>query len=137
MKVTITKESLGYLTVNDYAFAKKIVKDERDDEMSAKDYAELAAHAILSSGYYGKNDSLVKILSADASICRDNATGYDRFGDGCGYLNVYVDATAETYDGFLKFGCLLSDIWDLDGSAETKTALVNHAYIRYYTEKEI
>jgi hypothetical protein len=136
MKVTINKEMLDILTVNEYEHAREMVKDMRDDETLARGYAEMAANAILSSGFYGKYDSLVRILSADATICRDNETEWNRFGDGCGYLNVWISAIAETYDGFLKFGCLLSDIWDLDGSAETKTALVEHGYIRYYTEKE-
>lgn len=137
MKVTIKKEMLDILTVNEYEHAKQIVKDMRDDETLARGYAELAANAILSSGLYGKDDCLVRVLSADASICRDGATDWDRFGEGCGYLNVWIEAVAESYDSFLKFGCLLSDIWNLDGSAETKAALVDHAYIRHYTDAYI
>jgi hypothetical protein len=131
MKVTIKKESLDILTVNEHEHAKQIVRDMRDDEMPLNDYAEYAAHAILGSGRYGKNDVLRGILKASASITRDIMTDYDRFGEGCGYLNVWIEAIAETYDGFVKFGCLLSDIWNLDGSAEMKSALCNHAYIQY------
>lgn len=137
MKVTIKKESLDILTVNEHEHAKQIVRDMREDEMPLNDYAEFAANAILGSGIYGKNDVLREILKASACITRDSATDYNRFGEGCGFLNVWIEAVAETYDGFLKFGCLLSDIWNLDGSVETKNALVDHAYIRYYTEKEI
>lgn len=139
MKVTIKKESLDILTVNEHEHAKQIVRDMREDEMPLNDYAEFAANAILGSGKYGKSkeyrDVLREILKASACITRAGATDYNRFGEGCGFLNVWIEAVAETYDGFLKFGCLLSDIWNLDGSAETKNALVDHAYIRYYTEQ--
>ena len=131
MKVSIKKESLDILTVNEYEHAKQIVRDMRDDEMPLNDYAEYAANAILHSGNIGNHDCLQSILRASACITRDSATDYNRFGEGCGYLNVWIEAIAETYDGFLKFGCLLSDIWNLDGSAEMKDALCNHAYIQY------
>lgn len=131
MKVIIKKESLDILTVNEHEHAKQIVRDMRDDEMPLNDYAEYAANAIIGSGRFGKRDVLRGILKASASIARDSSTEYDRFGEGCGFLNVWIEAIAETYDGFIKFGCLLSDIWDLDGSAESKSALCNHAYVRY------
>ena len=131
MKVTIKKEYLDILTVNEYEHAKQIIRDMKEDEMPLTDYAEMAANAIIGSGRYGKHDVLREILKASASITRDIATECGRFGDECGYLNVWIEATAETYDGFVKFGCLLSDIWDLDGSMETKTALCNHAFIRF------
>ena len=136
MKVTIKKESLDILTVNEHERAKQIVRDMRDDEMSAKDYAGYAASAILCCGRYGKYDFVREILKADASICRDSATDWDRFGEGCGYLNVWIDAIAETADGFLKFGCLLTDVWNLDSSDEMRNALADHAYIQYYTNAQ-
>ena len=131
MKVTITKESLNYLTVNEHEHAKQIVRDMKDDEFGASSYAEYAANAILGSGRYGDHDVLRSILKASASITRDNATDYNRFGEDSGFLNVWVEAVAETYDGFVKFGCLLTDIWNLDGSLESKTTLCDHAYIQY------
>ena len=131
MKVTITKESLNYLTVSEYAKAKEIVRDMKEDEMPLTDYAEFAANAILGSKRYGEHDVLRSILKASAHITRDQATDYNRFGEDCGYLNVWIESVAETYDGFIKFGCLLSDIWNLDGSMESKTALCDHAYIQY------
>lgn len=137
MKVTIKKDSFRYLTVNEYEHAKQIVRDMKDDGMTAREYAESAAAAILNSeSYRAQADGCREILKADATICRDNATEWDRFGEGCGDLNVWVEAVAETFDGFLKFACLLSDIWNLDGSAEMANALARHAYIRYYTEKK-
>ena len=138
MKVTIKKESLDYLTVNEYEHAKKIVKDEREDEMPIKDYAEMAARAILNSGCYAtkKNDGVREVFKAEASITRDGSTDWDRFGEGCGRLNVWIEAVAETFDGFLKYGFLLSDVWDLDGSEQMNERLAHNSYVRYFTEKE-
>lgn len=137
MKVTITNESKNYLTVNEYEKAKALVKQMKDDDQSAAEAAEYAARAILRSTRYSQYaDYFSGILAASAEICRDSSTPWDYHGDGFGFLNVWINATAETADGFLKFGCLLSDIYSLDGETETSDALVNHAYIRYFTEKK-
>ena len=137
MKVTITKESRDYLTVNEYEKAKELVKQMRGDSTSAAEAAEYAARAILNTKRYSeRSDFVKKILEAHAEVCRDYSIPWDYHGDGFGYLNVWIKATAETVDGFLKFGCLLSDIYALDGDDARNNALADHAYIRYYTEKK-
>ena len=134
MKVAITKDSLNYLTVNEHEHAKQMVRDFRADDMTAKDYADSAARAILrSEKYKGCYDCVREVLTASAEICRDNSTDYDRFGDGTGQLDIWIRATVETLDGFLKFGCLLSKVWDLCGDTDSANELARHAYIQYFT----
>lgn len=134
MKVNITKESGRWMTVDELPYAKKIVQDMKDDAWSAKEYAEMAARAVLSAPRYN-DDSVRDVLSASAEICRDNYIPYEQFGEGCGRLGVWIVATVETWDGFLKIHCLLSDIWML-GTNEARDALINHSWIRYYTEQK-
>lgn len=134
MKVNITKESGRWMTVDELPYAKQIVQDMKDDAWSAKEYAEMAARAVLSAPRYN-NDGVREVLSASAEICRDNWIEYDQFGEGCGRLGVWIVATVETWDGFLKVGCLLSDIWAL-GTDEARETLIGHSYIRYYTEQK-
>ena len=98
--------------------------------------AKDAASGILNSGRYGDYDRPEKVLEASAEIVRDCHTPMDWLGDGCGWLNICIQATVETVDGFLKFDVLLSDVWSLDGSTESKAALVDHGYIRYFTEQK-
>lgn len=133
MKVNITKESGRWMTVDELPYAKQIVKDMKDDEMSAQEYAKMAADAILWGPECG--DSVRRVIEADAEICRDNAIPYEQFGEGCGRLGVWLRFTAETFDGFLKVGCLLSDVWGL-GTDEARSDLMRHSYIRYYKEQE-
>ena len=133
MKVTITKESGRWMTVDELPYAKQIVQDLKDDSFAAKDYAEMAADAIMWARY--NHDSVRRVIEASAEICRDNRIEYNQFGDGCGHLGVWVNFTAETFHGFLKVGCLLSDVWAL-GTDEARAALIRHSYIRYYTEQE-
>ena len=136
MKVAITKESGRWMTVDELPYAKQIVQDMKDDAWSAKEYAEMAARAFLNLGrYHDGNDSAREVLSASAEICRDNGIMLDHFGEGCGHLGVWINATVETFYGFLKFGCLLSDIWGL-GTDEGTQELVMHSYVRYYTEQK-
>ena len=131
MKVNITKDSREWMTVNELDYAKQIVKDMKDDGFTATDWAKDAAEAIL----YEKSDYVKRIIDADAEICRDNRIAFEQFGAGCGRLGVWLNFTAETWDGFLKVGCLLSDVWML-GTDEARRALVNHSWIRYYTEQK-
>jgi hypothetical protein len=133
MKVTITKESGSWMTVDELPYAKQIVKDMKDDEMSAQEYAKMAADAILWGPECG--DSVKRVIEADAEITRDNAIPYEQFGEGCGRLGVWSRFTAETFDGFLKVGCLLADVWML-GTEEARQSLKNHSWIRYYTEQK-
>ena len=135
MKVTITKESGRWMTVDELPFAKKIVQDMKEDEWSAKEYAEMAADAILQYSKYDKLGIRKDVLTASAEICRDNGIEYEQFGEGCGRLGVWIEATVETYHGFLKFGCLLSDIWGL-GTDEARWELLKHSYVRSFTEQD-
>lgn len=134
MKVTITKESGRWMTVNELPYAKQIVQDMKDDAWSAKDYAKMAADAVLSAPRYN-NDSVREVLSASAEITRDSGIAFEQFGEGCGLLGVWIKATVETWKGFLKISFLLSDAWML-GTDEARDALISHSWIRYYTEQE-
>ena len=133
MKVNITKESRKWMTVEELPYAKQIVKDMKDDDFSVADYAKMAADAIIWGRY--NHDYVNRIMEADAEICRDNGIAYEQFGEGCGRLGVWLRFTAETFDGFLKVGCLLSDVWAL-GTDEARETLIGHSYIRYYTEQK-
>lgn len=138
MKVVITDESKNYLTVNAYEKAKELVKQLKGDGFTAAEVAEYGARAILDSAKYrDERDGFSKVLAASAEICRDCSTPWDYHGDGFGILNVWINATVETWRGFMKFGCLYSDAMSVDGSDESKNAVANHAYIRYFTEKKL
>ena len=128
MKVQITKDTKKWLTLAQAPYAHQIVEWCKDD-MSAKEAASIAAN--VTAGFY--NDYAREVLKASAEICKDNRTPYDYFGEGCEHLNVWVTATVETGNGFMKIGCLLSDIHGV-GDDETRKELFNNSYIRYYKE---
>lgn len=137
MKVNITKESKQWMTVAEHEKAKCIVKDMRENEQTAAQAAQSAVEGILWSEAYGHGDDrFVKVHEASAEVCRDYATPLDYFGEDCGRLNVWIKATVETAKGFFKIGCLLSDIWMLDASDESKNELIRHGWIRYYAEQK-
>lgn len=137
MKVVITEQSKYYLTVNEYEKAKELVKQLKGDGFTAAEVAEYGARAILDSAKYrDESDGVAKVLDASAEICRDSSTPWDYHGDGCGFLNVWINATVETWNGFIKFGCLYSDAVSVDGSDESKNAVANHSYVRYFKEKK-
>lgn len=136
MKVNITKESRKWMTVEELDYAKKIVKDMKDDGFTPMEYAKMAADSVLWHKRFGEHsDSVRRVLEASAEICRDYKIPVEQFGEGCGYLGVWIDATVETWSGFMKIGCLLSDIWAL-GTDEAARDLIDHSWIRYYAEQK-
>lgn len=121
MKITITADAKKYLTLTQLPIAKQVIKDMKEDEF---DYAEQAAR-IASDGY------VVKVYETKATIA-GNYRVWNQFGDGSGTMDVWVDFTALTSEGFIMGGAYLSDLWSADG--ENLEYIREHMYIRKFTE---
>lgn len=124
MKVTMAKDYKDYMTVHEVELAKEIIKDEKDDEFKAKDWAEYLVREALK----GEDDYLTEVLSATAEI-ELNCKVWNEYNDHSESVDVWIQATAETMNGFIKAGGYLSDIW--------KTGQVDYRqniWKRYYTE---
>lgn len=126
MKVTITEESKKYLTVEEYEIAKRIVKEFKAAEFeTVEDYARQAAY--IAAG------SVNEVLKAKASIARNNRV-YNALATDTGMLDVWIDVTASTSDGFVIVGACLSDLWQATG--ENNEELASHMYIRKFIEEK-
>ena len=121
MKVTLEKDYRKYYTLDDLDRAKAVIKAEKEDEMSAKDWAEYAAREALR----GEEASLVEVIRAEATTAK-NCNAWNRYGDDSADMDVWISFVAETTVGFVKGGAYLSDIWDT-GAVEYK----QHMYIRW------
>ena len=122
MKVKLEDGYRGKYTLDDLDMAKAVITAEKDDEMSAKDWAEYAVKEALRN----KDGYLVEVLKAEARTARNCRIEWNRYGDGTGTMDVWISFVAETTEGFIKGGAYLSDIWDT-GSTEYK----QHMYIRW------
>jgi len=120
MKVTLEKDYRKYYTLEDLDRAKAVIAAEKEDEMSAKDWAVYAVGEALRN----KVDSLWEILKAEATTAK-NCRAWNRYGDDSADMDVYIRFLAETTEGFIRGGAYLSDIWGT-GATEYK----QHMYIR-------
>lgn len=127
MKVQITDESKKVLTVALIPAAKLIIKSEKEDSFTAADYAEIAARLLCR-----EDDSLREVLSARAEIAK-NCRVWNAYGDSetsTEELDVWIDFTAETWNGFIRAGAYLSDIWEV-GPDDMRETLRSRMYCRY------
>lgn len=131
MKVKVTTEqSRNWMTLSELPIAKRIADSLK--EYDAKEIADAAAHCWLKHTERARMDSVVKVLSVSAEIGGNRrVNGY--YEDGSGRLDVWMDATVETFDGFLKIGFYLSDAWSI-GPDEFNKTFPGLTYSRYYTE---
>jgi len=127
MKVIITKESRRYITLEEAAIARKIISDCREDGMSPADYAKIAIDAVGSNDY----NWCVKVYEASAEICK-NCRVWDAYGDDTRDLDVWIEATAKTSNGFIEIGAALSDIWSI--TSDNGAEIANHMYVRQFQE---
>lgn len=121
MKVRLEEKHRSLYTLEELDMAKAVIKAEKEDEMSAKDWAEYAAKEALR----GEVESLVEVLKAEAKTAKNCRIKWDRFCEGSGNMDVWVSFLAETTKGFIRGGAYLSDIWET-GATEYK----QHMYVR-------
>ena len=128
MKIKVTKETKRIVTLDEMEQAAKIIKFEREeDEWEAANYAELAVNAALHA-YHGRCE---KVMEASAEIAK-NCRIRDYYHDDSRTLDVWINATARTSEGFIIIGAYLSDINDITGSNQEEIA--RHMYVRRFKE---
>lgn len=121
MKVTLEKDYRKYYTLEDLDRAKAVIAAEKEDEMSAKDWAVYAVGEALRN----KDGSLWEILKAEATTAK-NCRVWGAYTDDSADMDVYIKFLAETSEGFIEGGAYLTDIWQ----SEAETRYKNHMYIR-------
>lgn len=124
MKVQITNEIKKITTVYEMPAVNQVIKAMKDDENTAKDYAEMAAQ--IASGCNG-----VKVLESKATVSA-NCRVWDAIAEGTGKYDVWVEFTAFTEIGFVMGGAYLTDLWNYRSNNRDET--LRHMFIRKFTE---
>ena len=133
MKVQITAETKKNISVAQLPAAREIVKSCAEDESSVKDYAASAVNVALKAAT-GVTNGCVKVLEASARISR-NCRAWNNYSDDSDDLDVWIEATAETVEGFIKIGAYLTDVWEITGTdTATDAEIVWHMYVRRFVE---
>lgn len=130
MKVRITNESKEFIVLAEAPAAHAIIRDMKEDLYSGKEYAEMAVNCIGQA--LGKCYNWCdKVLEADAAIAKNNRV-WNAFNENSRQLDVWVNFTARTDEGFLEGGAYLTDIWNIGGADPEE--LAGHMYYRRFQE---
>lgn len=125
MKVTLEKDYKNIYTLADIERAKMIIAAEKDDESTLEDWATYAANEALKN----RSEYVREVLKATARTAK-NFRIWNAYGCESGEMDVWIEATVETSEGFLKIGAYLSDIWQTGG-----TPYENFMYIERYSRQ--
>lgn len=133
MKVTLQKDYRQFYTLEDLDRAKMVIASEKEDESTIASWAVMAVNEVLNylnngrGGYaYADEKDILKATAITAKNCR----AWNEYGEGSQNMDVWIEATAQTYDCFIEIGSYLSDIW-LTGA----TPYAEHVYYRVFEEK--
>lgn len=124
MKITVTADSKKCITVAEMPIVRQIIEELKQNDDTVKDYAEMAAR-IASGGY------VMKVFECSAEIAKNCRVWNAYNADSCD-LDVWVDFTAYTSEGFVIGGAYLTDLWSIDG--DNTEEIRSHMFIRKFTE---
>lgn len=126
MKVIMNRDCRRFFTLEDMDRAKMVINIEKDDLETAKGWAELALNEALRN----KGDYVREVLKATAETAK-NCRAWNVYAEGTEDMDIWVEATAETANGFVKIGAYLSDIWQTGA-----VPYIGHMFIKYYKAAE-
>ena len=127
MKVSITKESKKEIAWYLSEVAKDVCNQMKEDENTVSDYAVMAVNAIGAAYGIGRCERVFESSARIATNCRVHGL----FSDYSENLDVWIEGTAKTTDGFVEFGAYLSDIWHIDGENDSDIAFC-HMYSQLF-----
>lgn len=127
MKVTLPKDYRKTFTLEDMDIARRIIRDMKEDDTTPTWYAEVAlGHWIFKR--LKNRDGVYEVLRATAEISK-NRRSWEAYGEDTRQMDIWIEAVAKTFDGYLELGAYLTDI---NGIAPN-TDFTDHMYARYYT----
>ena len=125
MKITVTKDSKRYITLDEAETVKEIIRDFNTPDENLTDYAKIAAR--IASG------ESCEIIKATAEIAK-NCRAWNEYSDHSGELDIWIKFTAfSDFKGFYIVGAYLSDIWQSCGD-DNAEELRARFYVREFPE---
>ena len=125
MKVKLEERYREVYTLAELDAAKAVIAWEKDDLMTATEYAESAVNHIIWKRF--SNDGLREVIKAEARTAKHRGV-WELYGEGTRDLDVWINFIAETFDGFIKGGAYLSDIWAIGGDVDITGVMYYNRY---------
>lgn len=130
MKVEFTDEMKRHICIADAPKVKQLIR-EMDGDEEASYYAKSAANLVARMKRPGGN---AEIIQANAKISL-NCRIKDRYFEGSGNLDVWIEFTAQYYDAFCVGGAYLSDIWEICINDTTDAEIYKRMFVRWFKEE--
>ena len=124
--ITFPKDYKKYMTISEVEAAKAMIAEQREEEETTAGWAEYAVREALKD----TGDYLDRILEAKAEIS-GNSRVWNAYNLDSGKLDIWIEATARTGNGFIIVGAYLTDIWQ-SGAVDYKGQM----WIRYFQEEK-
>lgn len=132
MKVEFTDEMKRHICIADAPNVRRLIrKMDNEDTDTAADYALSAANLVVIMKHSGGN---AEIIQANAKISL-NCRIKDRYFEGSGNLDVWIEFTAQYWNAFCVGGAYLSDIWDISGDDEKNADIYRNMFVRWFKEE--
>lgn len=114
MKIAITADSKKWMTIDELAAARQMIKDINAGYDSGKNDFENWEVEMLANYVAEQNNDrgVEKIYTATAEIS-GNSKIHNFYNDNSGRLDVYIRIEFKTFECFYEAGMYLSNIWQL------------------------
>lgn len=132
MKVTLPKDYRKRFTLEQVDIARRIIRDMKEDESTPAEYIRYAVRDYFKHFSETEYDIIEEVLKAEAKV-EGNCRAWDAYGVGTEHMDIWVDATVRTSNGFLIIGAYMTDIW----SISPKDSRADHYYTRYFKEVKL
>lgn len=114
MKVTLPKDYRSLFTLEEMDIARKLIREMKDDELPAREYADIAVNYILSRFLPSTGGYFDELLKSNFEITK-NGYGWEQYGKGYRNLDIWFSGVAKTSRGYLEFGVYMTDVWSIGG----------------------
>ncbi len=131
MKVEFTDEMKRHIYIADEPKVKRLIREMCNDEEEAGYYALSATNLVARMKHSGQNP---EILRANAEISL-NARINDRYFEGSGKLDIWINFTVQYCDAFCIGGAYLSDIWEICINDTTDAEIYKRMFVRWFKEE--
>lgn len=128
MKVTLSKDYRKLFTLEEMDIARKLIREMKDDEMPAREYADVAVNYILNHHLPSTGGYFDELLKASFEITR-NGFRWEAYADGYRDIDIWFTGVAKTSRGYLEFGIYMTDVWSIGGDFNCN----NRVWAKLYT----
>lgn len=133
MKVEFSDEMKRHICIADAPKVKRLIREmDNEDTDTAADYALSAANLVASMKRSGGNPEIIR-ANAEISL---NARVKDRYFEGSGNLDVWIEFTAQYWNAFCVGGAYLSDILVICGQEEDDMDIYKRMFVRWFKEEK-